>query len=269
MHFFDGLLAYFRRNGLLVFLLLVSIGGHLGLGYHHHAAPVDPRLNERKSGRTSVRVQLISIAPPQPQEMPRDTADKKPLHDTPPPPPPPKLPQPKAPQRIQVEPKVEPIISQQHQSRQKVAPAPVTKAVSHEADLKPQKLSETIPRKRPPARLPAAKKPIDAPKPTADTTQVSEESRGAEVPPRFLSRPEPVYPRELWLRRIEGRVMLKVVIGTDGRASSVEVHTSSGHAPMDRSAITAVRRWRFAPAKRGNQPVRKAVVVPIRFRINR
>jgi periplasmic protein TonB len=36
---------------------------------------------------------------------------------------------------------------------------------------------------------------------------------------------------------------------------------------LDRSALSAVRRWRFEPARRGAQPIETWVQVPVRFEL--
>lgn len=93
------------------------------------------------------------------------------------------------------------------------------------------------------------------------------------VPPRFdaayLDNPAPSYPALARRLREEGRVLLRVFVTAEGRAGSVEVAKSSGHARLDEAALEAVRRWRFVPAKRGDEPVAASVFVPIAFSLDR
>ena len=51
-------------------------------------------------------------------------------------------------------------------------------------------------------------------------------------------------------------------------AEDVEVRTSSGSERLDRAAIDAVRRWRFAPARRGVEAIAAYALVPIVFQLN-
>lgn len=92
------------------------------------------------------------------------------------------------------------------------------------------------------------------------------------VAPRFdaayLENPAPAYPSIARRQREEGRVLLRVRVGTDGRAESVEVATSSGHERLDRAALDAVRRWRFVPARRGDEAIAAFVNVPISFALD-
>lgn len=62
-------------------------------------------------------------------------------------------------------------------------------------------------------------------------------------------------------------VILSVEVDISGRPLDVTIKQGSGHAVLDRSALLAVQRWRFVPARRGNTPVRATVNVPIRFQL--
>jgi protein TonB len=93
---------------------------------------------------------------------------------------------------------------------------------------------------------------------------------GAEVdtlPTQLPSNPAPPYPADALRAGLEGRVVLRVVVGPGGAAEEVTVEQSSGARSLDDSALTTVRRWRFLPARRGGSAVRSAVKVPVRFTI--
>jgi protein TonB len=62
-------------------------------------------------------------------------------------------------------------------------------------------------------------------------------------------------------------VILKVEVLSDGQVGQVEVKRSSGHDILDRSALTAVRQWRFIPAKRGENAIPLWVNIPIKFQL--
>jgi protein TonB len=95
----------------------------------------------------------------------------------------------------------------------------------------------------------------------------------AVVQPRFdadyLNNPAPEYPRASRSLSEEGRVLLRVQVGEDGRALQVLLDTSSGFARLDRAAREAVARWRFVPARQGQQAVTGWVKVPVVFELNR
>lgn len=91
-------------------------------------------------------------------------------------------------------------------------------------------------------------------------------------PPRFgvsyLNNPQPDYPTLSRRNGEEGRVLMKVLVGSDGSAKDVEVEVSSGSERLDHAAVHAVRKWRFLPARKNNQPLDAFVLVPIKFSLN-
>lgn len=74
-------------------------------------------------------------------------------------------------------------------------------------------------------------------------------ARNPKVPPRVASTAAPVYPQALRDAGIGGRVVVRGVIGTDGRVESAEVVRSSGNSTLDNNAFNAFYKWRFSPAK--------------------
>ena len=81
----------------------------------------------------------------------------------------------------------------------------------------------------------------------------------------YRRNPPPDYPGEALARGWEGIVLLSVVVGPDGRANSLVVAGSSGHASLDEAAVAAVRRWEFQPARLDDRPIPTKVEVPVRF----
>ncbi len=88
-----------------------------------------------------------------------------------------------------------------------------------------------------------------------------------ETAPFCLARTKPVYPSAARRRGQQGVVMVTVEVDADGATLSVDLQRSSGYALLDSAALSAVRHWRFTPARHGGQAVRAAVQVPIRFRL--
>lgn len=88
-------------------------------------------------------------------------------------------------------------------------------------------------------------------------------------PPNFnaayLDNPAPKYPSVARRLGEQGLVLLNVQVTADGAAGSVELQTGSGSRRLDEAALEAVKKWRFTPAKRGDQAVSASVVVPVRF----
>lgn len=90
----------------------------------------------------------------------------------------------------------------------------------------------------------------------------------ARVNANYGSNPKPKYPSLALNRGWEGKVLLLVKVTAGGLSEAVTVQRSSGHQMLDESAVAAVKKWRFIPAKRGNTPVASSVKVPIVFNLN-
>lgn len=74
-------------------------------------------------------------------------------------------------------------------------------------------------------------------------------ARNPKVPPRVASTAAPVYPQALRDAGIGGRVVVRGVVGIDGRVESAEVVRSSGNSTLDNNALSAFYKWRFSAAK--------------------
>jgi TonB family protein len=85
--------------------------------------------------------------------------------------------------------------------------------------------------------------------------------------PRCVYCPDPKYTEKARHDKIEGTVVMKGVIGTDGKASNVEIVKGLGHG-MDELAVDAVQSWRFEPARGPDgEPVPVIVPIEITFRL--
>jgi periplasmic protein TonB len=81
----------------------------------------------------------------------------------------------------------------------------------------------------------------------------------------YLHNPAPKWPRLSERLGEHGRVMLRVLIGTDGRPKSAQVKESSGYRRLDDASVEAAMSWRYVPGKRGGVPQDMWVNVPIRW----
>ena len=78
----------------------------------------------------------------------------------------------------------------------------------------------------------------------------------------------PPYPLLARKRGYQGTALLDILVGTDGKATSIRLNRSSGYGILDRAAIKGVRDWLFYPAKRGDDLFEMWVKIPIRFILN-
>ena len=74
-------------------------------------------------------------------------------------------------------------------------------------------------------------------------------ARNPKVPPRVAATAAPVYPQALRDAGIGGRVVVRGVVGIDGRVESAVVVRSSGNSTLDNNALSAFYKWRFSAAK--------------------
>jgi len=159
--------------------------------------------------------------------------------------------------------------------------APPPKVTPQPAPLKPTARQDSAPTAittelTTPVAVPP--EPIAAPQPQADVRAAPTPAPSAPeqkpapvvvVPPRFdaayLNNPPPRYPRVARLTGAMGKVMLRVYVSAQGAAEKVEIRTSSGSLHLDQAAREAVERWKFVPARQGDEPVAAWVLVPITF----
>ncbi|MBR9971473.1 energy transducer TonB [Magnetospirillum sulfuroxidans] len=164
------------------------------------------------------------------------------------------------------------------------------KAEPSKAELAKAELAKAQPR-RPPVKA-AAAKPVATPtvktapeeiaapatEPTvipASFTPLPAQPDAPPAPPPIVHRADylspptpPVYPAPARRLGIEGTVIIRALVERPGIASQVTVWRSSGESLLDRSALEAVRNWRFHPMTQGGVIIAAWVEVPITFSIS-
>jgi TonB family protein len=99
-----------------------------------------------------------------------------------------------------------------------------------------------------------------------DTTRPRVVARPTDTVAEPLERPAPVYPDSARAAGIEGEVMVRALVGSDGHVLRVEVQASV--PGLDAAALAAVKKWRFKPATVDGKPRAVWVGVPVRFRLD-
>jgi len=117
--------------------------------------------------------------------------------------------------------------------------------------------------------LPSPSRSPSAEEETKQVAKVPSLSEGEVIliHPKYAENPKPLYPREARKKGFQGEVVLKVEVLSNGLVGQVEVKTSSGHEILDRSALSAVKHWKFFPAKRGESAISFWVNIPIKFQL--
>lgn len=86
------------------------------------------------------------------------------------------------------------------------------------------------------------------------------------MPPIPIFSPDPYYTERAREAKLQGTVVLVVVIGPDGLVHSARVSRSLGMG-LDEKAIEGVKTWRFKPAMRCGNPVAVEVSIEIKFEL--
>jgi protein TonB len=85
-------------------------------------------------------------------------------------------------------------------------------------------------------------------------------------PPAVLKQVAPDYPRRARSDRIQGLVLVRIIVGTDGKVEPENTRIIRSVPALDQAAIAAVNRWRFSPALgREGRPVRVIIEIPVEF----
>ena len=86
------------------------------------------------------------------------------------------------------------------------------------------------------------------------------------VPAEILSKPTPIYTDEARSKRIEGEVLLEVVLAASGKLRVLRIVHGLGHG-LDDAAVHAAEQIRFKPALQDGQPSDSTVVLHIIFQL--
>jgi protein TonB len=159
-------------------------------------------------------------------------------------------------------PKVEPVppappipaVQKKPVAKAPVQPAPQPLAIKDPAPS-PNAPTGVVTPPLPPA--PVAVAPVAPPAPPA----VQLPSSDAD----YLANPKLPYPAISRRMGEQGKVMVGVLIGVDGKVKKSELRKSSGYDRLDQAAVNGVLNWRFVPGKRGGVPEEMWYEAPVLF----
>ncbi|MGB8990323.1 MAG: TonB family protein [Candidatus Sulfotelmatobacter sp.] len=106
----------------------------------------------------------------------------------------------------------------------------------------------------------------DVPAPPSVHSHPAETTAAPGVPAEIISKPVPVYTQEARNLRIQGEVLLEVVLQASGNLHVVRVVRGLGHG-LDDNAVKAAEQIRFRPATKNGQPADSTVVLHIVFQL--
>ena len=90
--------------------------------------------------------------------------------------------------------------------------------------------------------------------------------QGAIEMPEPKKTKHPSYTREAMRERIQGAVVMRVIVNADGGTGEIRIGQSLRH-DLDMAAVDAMKQWHFKPATRNGQPIAVAVFVEMSFHL--
>ena len=88
---------------------------------------------------------------------------------------------------------------------------------------------------------------------------------GGVSAPIAILKPDPEYTDEAREAKLQGAVLLQIVIDENGVPQEIKVVRSLGLG-LDQKAVEAMQKWRFKPAMKDGKPVPVSANVEIQFR---
>jgi TonB family protein len=84
--------------------------------------------------------------------------------------------------------------------------------------------------------------------------------------PKVLQKVDPAYTKEATAAKIQGPVILSIVVGTDGVARDIQVKQSLDPG-LDQNAMAAVSQWKFQPGTKDGEAVNVAATIEVNFKL--
>ena len=146
--------------------------------------------------------------------------------------------------------------------------------------LKPQPLAikPKAQAQKPAETVVAQAQPVQASTAAAVESDSKTEAKASSAPPSdtvvkptkadYLNNPKPEYPALSRRLGEEGKVVVSVLISTQGRAEEVRLKKSSGYNRLDEAAMRAVKTWGFRAGTRNGVAEAMWFDVPVLFRLD-
>jgi TonB family protein len=112
--------------------------------------------------------------------------------------------------------------------------------------------------------------PLGSPigKDPAHTQEVVDGKAPGVTMPRVITEVRPQYTPEAMQARIQGTILLTVVVQTDGMPGDIEITQSlDTEYGLDEQAVAALGQWRFEPGVKDGKPVPVRVDIEVRFQM--
>lgn len=87
--------------------------------------------------------------------------------------------------------------------------------------------------------------------------------------PQALRHVPPEYPYTAKRNRIEGEVVVRMLVTSQGLPVNLSIHSSTPAGVFDKAALNAAKRWKFRPGHYHGQAVDTWVLLPFNFELTR
>jgi TonB family protein len=87
----------------------------------------------------------------------------------------------------------------------------------------------------------------------------------AITPPMVIYKPDPAYTKEARDAKVQGVVVLHVMVAADGTVGDVKV-TKPLDKGLDESAVQTLKTWKFLPAMQAGKPVPFKLMIEVTFK---
>ena len=120
---------------------------------------------------------------------------------------------------------------------------------------------------------PAKETPKEAPQPAAEQKPAVNEGDlvdlAADVQkPEVINRVKPTYPPAALKQKVEGTVVLSILINEAGKVGDVKVlRPAGGSVGLNEAAVAAAKKWTFRPAVKAGKKVKVWITYPIVFKV--
>ena len=172
-------------------------------------------------------------------------------------PPPAAEPVPPPPESVKPEPKKEPPKTPKISPRKKKETAAPRKVASETPPPPP-----AAPRS---VALPQAVHASGTPRPIRIGGLMAYETDDVDQRPSVVKNARVEYPRKARRLGLSGRVLVQLVVDTEGRPQSCKIRSAEPAGHFEEAALSAARAMRFIPGKIRGHPVNTVVLIPFNF----
>lgn len=98
--------------------------------------------------------------------------------------------------------------------------------------------------------------------------QTAYDASEVDTKPKVIKQRPITYPSGAKKNHVEGRVVVKVLIGVKGKATDMEIVESEPEGLFDANAMKSLKNWQFRPGILGGELVPTWVKVPLTFKLD-